>query len=462
MTALIEDGLTDMQRTIARQQARRQAWANPQPMDYQGAIDEHRARKAAADAAPKVEQPIGLSAGCVAAGMRFHARIGRLGDSKRLQRHYEKATAEVGQQKDETTMAAEIIPYHAPVPAPVPVWRGVHPTDMDSCLRMSKAIANSGFAPKAYYEAGGDPVAAVFAAIQLGAEIGLPPMTAVQSIAVINGKPGLYGPAMLAVVEASGKLADIEEGVEGKDDARYAYCIVQRVGRQRRTFRFSVADAKRAGLWDKRGRNGAPGPWQQYPDRMLQARARSFALRDTFPDVLLGLSYGVEELQDIPPDEPPARPAPPKDVTPKQEPAAAESHPLYVNLPGGGREEFPRTKRGLREALDFMEREVAPLVMNNLPLLDMAAEKFPDMADRIAELRAAAAEALTPATDTDEERIEEAFGPAGYDVETGELVPRAAADPYGSAKAEPDRIAQKVAERRGAAPADSMPDDLPA
>ena len=50
-------------------------------------------------------------------------------------------------------------------------------------------------------------------------------------------------------------------------------------------------DAKRAGLWTK------AGPWQTYPRRMLQMRARSFALRDAFPDVLKGL-ISVEEALD--------------------------------------------------------------------------------------------------------------------------------------------------------------------
>jgi hypothetical protein len=86
--------------------------------------------------------------------------------------------------------------------------------------------------------------------------------------------------------------------------------------------------------------------------------------------------------------------------------------------------------------------------MNNLPLLDMAAEKFPDLADRIAELRAAAAQALVPESDgaepPDDWAAEERIATA-YDTETGEVV-------------EPDRIAQKVAERRGAAPLDGTPE----
>ncbi len=53
----------------------------------------------------------------------------------------------------------------------------------------------------------------------------------------------------------------------------------------------SKEDAKKAGLW------GKAGPWSQYPKRMLQMRARSFALRDKFADALSGLIM-AEEAQD--------------------------------------------------------------------------------------------------------------------------------------------------------------------
>ena len=54
---------------------------------------------------------------------------------------------------------------------------------------------------------------------------------------------------------------------------------------------FSYEDAKRAGLWGKQG------PWTQYPQRMAQMRARSWAVRDAFPDLLRGISV-YEEQQD--------------------------------------------------------------------------------------------------------------------------------------------------------------------
>jgi len=303
-------------------------------------------------------------------------------------------------------MTADIIPYHAPAAAAA-VWRGIRVHNMADGIQLSKLITASGLLPSSYLNAP-DPVAACFVALQLGAEVGLSPMASVQNIAIINGRPGLFGPAMLAVVEASGKLVQIEEFIEGEGDARKAVCIVQRVGRKARRAEFSVGDAKRAGLWDKRGKNGTAGPWQQYPERMLQARARSFLLRDVFPDVLSGLPQSVEELQDIP-AEPSRDIAPPKVEAPVEEPKAeapkpAPKPPLMVHIgEGWDPVQFPRNAKGLREALEFITGAVVDgkpsVVALNCELLDTIAEKMPALADEVSELRAAAAEALTPPGD---------------------------------------------------------------
>jgi len=71
-----------------------------------------------------------------------------------------------------------------------------------------------------------------------------------------------------------------------------------------------VEDAKRAGLWAKQG------PWTAYPKRMMQMRARGFALRDAFPDVLKGM-ITAEEAQDYQEETKPrqvAKPANPLDM----------------------------------------------------------------------------------------------------------------------------------------------------
>jgi hypothetical protein len=269
---------------------------------------------------------------------------------------------------------------------------GVVIKDIQDAWRFSEIAKASGLLPKSFYSSG-DPVAAAFCAIQLGAEVGLSPMASIQNIAVINNKPGLYGPAQLAVVEASGLMEVFEEWIEGEGDKMVAFCRVKRYGRLERLVSFSWADAVKAKL------PGKAGPWSEYPKRMMQARARSFALRDTFPDVLAGLAQSVEELQDIPQeasrrvvDAAPAKvdaPPPPK----------AEKPPLEIALPHGWEPaKFSRTRQGLKEALEFLAAAVldgSPMVvgMNN-DLLDLIAEKMPQLADEVSELRAAAAEAM--------------------------------------------------------------------
>jgi hypothetical protein len=93
---------------------------------------------------------------------------------------------------------------------------------------------------------------------------------------------------------ASAVCESVTETIDGEGDNMVATCSAKRRGYERPTVvRFSVADAKKAGLW------GKTGPWTQYPRRMLQLRARGFALRDAFPDVLKGL-VTAEEAHDYP------------------------------------------------------------------------------------------------------------------------------------------------------------------
>lgn len=285
---------------------------------------------------------------------------------------------------------------------------------MDDALRYAKVIAASGLLPASFLRSDADPTAAAFVAIQLGAEVGLSPMASVQNIAVINGKPGLYGPAMLAVVEASGKLENFEEWIEGEGDKMVAHCRVKRFGRPERLTSFSWDDAKKAQLTGKRG------PWTEYPKRMMQARARSFALRDVFPDVLAGLSQSVEELADIPAD--PQPPAPSIEASDQAIGQAslgprlgrskmntpAPKPPLEVVIGDGwDPAKFPRTKKGLTEALAFITGAVLDgkpgVVALNNGLLDTIAERMPELADEISGLRAAAAEALAPVDEPEPE-----------------------------------------------------------
>lgn len=165
--------------------------------------------------------------------------------------------------------------------------RGVQLTTFEDAWRFSQAVIQSGFAPPSY-----QTPQQVLIAVQRGAEVGLPPMQALDVIAVINGRPTIYGDGLPALVESSGLMADSHEWIDGEGDNRTAHCRVLRRGQTTPLVRsFSVADAKRAKLW------GKSGPWTQYPDRMLAMRARAFAYRDKFADCLRGLQVR-EEVED--------------------------------------------------------------------------------------------------------------------------------------------------------------------
>lgn len=160
------------------------------------------------------------------------------------------------------------------------------PTTFADAMTFSRMLAQSAFVPKDFR---GKP-SEILAAIQYGAELGVGPMQALQNIAVINGKPSVYGDLALALVQASGKLEYIKE----HDDGQQAVCTVKRVGDPNpHIVKFSNEDAKRASLL------GKAGPWTQYPSRMRMFRARGFALRDKFADVLKGL-ITREEAEDYP------------------------------------------------------------------------------------------------------------------------------------------------------------------
>lgn len=175
------------------------------------------------------------------------------------------------------------------VPAPIgsaPWWA---PQNLQEAMRAAELIADSGMVPNDYI---GKP-GAVLVAMQMGSEIGLSPMAAIQNIAVINGRPSLWGDAMLAVCKSHRKFVSCDEKLEGTSIENFrAVVTVQRRDEPAVVRTFSVKDAERAGLWKK------AGPWSQYPQRMLIMRARAWALRDSFPDALRGI-YSAEEAEDL-------------------------------------------------------------------------------------------------------------------------------------------------------------------
>jgi len=129
-------------------------------------------------------------------------------------------------------------------------------------------------------------------------ELGVPPLTGLRGIAIINGRPAVWGDLAIALVQSKGVIANTEVlwfGSPFEDDWKCRFIIWRKGQENPYVGEFSVLDAKRANLW----MNPKKKPWIEYPQRMLLNRARAFALRDGFSDCLAGLAI-AEEAQDLP------------------------------------------------------------------------------------------------------------------------------------------------------------------
>lgn len=171
-------------------------------------------------------------------------------------------------------MTAELVPYREPVSslelAPQ-AWK------------LAEKIAGTDFVPTALR---GKPEA-VLACILAGHEAGISPMQALSKIHIIEGRPAMAAELMRALVLRQGHELEYSE---------VSTTSVTAEGRRRGSERWTrvtwtMDDAKRGNLDGKTN-------WKRWPRAMLIARATSELCRMIFADVLAGISYTIEELED--------------------------------------------------------------------------------------------------------------------------------------------------------------------
>lgn len=195
---------------------------------------------------------------------------------------------------------------------------GVKFSSMEEMWRFCAAVVNSG-----QFKDVTTPEVALIR-LQAGLELGLSPIWSLTNIMVTNGRPSVWGDGLLGLVLARPDCEDVIETSRGKypDDGYTAICEVRRKGRQPVIREFSVKMAKTAKIFEQ-------NVHKNYPERMLQMRARSWACRDAFADALRGLGVR-EELEQVAPKQATARVVStnlilPGDPTPA--PAAIEGTP---------------------------------------------------------------------------------------------------------------------------------------
>lgn len=233
------------------------------------------------------------------------------------------------------------------------------PRTFEQALTFSNYLAESDLVPKDFKGKPGN----CLIAMQWGAEIGLKPLQAMQNLAIINGRPSLWGDAVIALVRAS----PLCEYVIEEDDGHTATCRTKRRSApHEQVEKFSVDDAKVAGLL------GKSGPWTQYPKRMRKMRARAFLLRDVYADVLRGLPI-AEELMDMPPAERFMGAA--EEVTPAAQPALPEyaaadftkNLPAWAKLIETGKKNAPELLSMLSTKARFSEEQKAQILSLRAP-----------------------------------------------------------------------------------------------
>lgn len=225
-----------------------------------------------------------------------------------------------------------------------PIERGTWQTMVEQAATLVK----SGFLP-AHIKTPEQAVAVMLT----GQELGIPAMTALRTVAVIQGKVTLQAELMAALIERDYGANALR--VEETDDTACLVSYHKPGWPERKHYTFTIEDAKQAGLG---GVN-----WQKYPAAMLRARCISAVAKMAFQATLGGI-YTPEEM-DAPVTvtedgevvyDPPApiddvidaAPAP----TPIAEPTGSGPlHPL-------GRKRAAEVYRRLTSQTDYSERDI--------------------------------------------------------------------------------------------------------
>lgn len=192
----------------------------------------------------------------------------------------------------------------------------IMPRSIEEASRYAQGLIQAGLVPNSFRKDGKWDGAINPSLVMMGVlkslEIEVPPQTGLAGMYPVNNRFSVYGDLAAALVQRTGavkKQTTVWLGGGFDEDLPLPSwpddfgCEVRywRVGQDEPYIgRYTVRDAKRAGLWNAPKRD----PWLKYPKRMLFNRARAFALRDGFADGLHGLSIAEEVIDALPVETP--------------------------------------------------------------------------------------------------------------------------------------------------------------
>lgn len=155
-------------------------------------------------------------------------------------------------------------------------------TELGAAHQIATALSATAFVPQ-HFRGKPDDCAA---AILYGSTVGMDPMTSLQNLYVIGGKPALYSRPMVGIVLAQGH----EIWTEVDTPERVVVCGRRKGSENIERSEWTIERAKQAGYLSNK-------KYQTDPQAMLYARASGDVARKVAPDALLGMAYNVEELE---------------------------------------------------------------------------------------------------------------------------------------------------------------------
>lgn len=164
------------------------------------------------------------------------------------------------------------------------------PADLARQIESAKVLASSDLLPSSLR---GKPANVVLIA-EMAKTLGLPPMTGLTQIAIVDGKPTLSASLQAALVRKAGHRLTVI--VNDQELTATATLVRSDDPETRHQATWTQAKAELAGLWGR-------GAWSKYPGAMLAARATTEVIRLAASDVLLGGWYDGEELAPAGPSE---------------------------------------------------------------------------------------------------------------------------------------------------------------
>ena len=159
--------------------------------------------------------------------------------------------------------------------------------------RIANALSSSDMVPAQYR--GKQNIANCVIAINMARRIDVDPLTVMQNLYVIQGKPTWSTAFLISMFNASGKFEPIryrQTGVAGTDShGVIAYTAYKATGDLIEGEEVTLKIAKAEGWTNKNG-----SKWKTMPGLMLRYRAAAWLIRTTAPELSLGLTTREEAI----------------------------------------------------------------------------------------------------------------------------------------------------------------------